>query len=273
MIETLETKIYGPIFEIHINNEKALNSFTIPEFVQLAHLFELADNNNETSITLLTSSGNFFSTGANIKYVSKMVHKSKIDYYELITSKNILLVHTILNHKKLIVVALNGPMIGLSAALVCLMDVIYARSPNNENEKPYMQFPFASIGLVNECGVSASLPYRLGLSLSLEAVCMGRKITLDEMVNGGLISKTFKADSTDEFNQLTREHVVKLISSLAIDSIIENKKLNRLSFDQLVNKQIVDESMTGLSRWVDERPQSAFALMANKNKTKLKGKL
>lgn len=273
MTETLSYRIDGTIFEIHINNPNALNSFTIPEFVQLAELFDLADRCAETSVTLLTSTGEFFSTGANIKFVSKMVNKTKLEYYEEITSKNILLVDTIVNHTKLIVVALNGPVIGLSAALVCLMDVIYARKPKNPGSvMPYMQFPFASIGLVNECGVSASLPYRLGLTLSLEAVCLARKITLAELENRGLVSSTFSEDSVEEFNHLVRGHVAKLTQTLDHDSIMENKKLVRVAFDNQVNAQITHESMAGLAKWIAEKPQSAFKAMVLKNRH-TKGKL
>ncbi|KAG0686979.1 hypothetical protein C6P40_003057, partial [Pichia californica] len=272
MTESLTYNITGPIFEININNPQSLNSFTIPEFVKLANLFDLANENENTSVTLLTSTGDFFSAGANIKFVSKMINKSKLEYYEEITSKNILLVHTILNHKKLIVVALNGPVIGLSAALVCMMDIIYAYIPdnndNNDNDnsnnklkQPYMQFPFASIGLINECGVSASLPYRLGLTKSLEAVSFAKPITLDEMISSGFITKSIKSNSVNNFNLQVKKNILKLVSNLAIDSIIENKNLIRKAFNNQINNQIVNESMNGLKRWVDERPQTAFKLM------------
>lgn len=265
--ETLTHRVNGPVFEIHINNPQALNSFTIPEFVKLAELFDLADRNEDTKVTLLTSTGTFFSTGANIKFISKLVERPRIDYYDHITSKNILLVHTILNHKKLIVVALNGPVIGLSAALVCLMDVVYARVPTDKKSiSPYMQFPFSSIGLVNECGVSASLPYRLGLTRSLEAVSMARRIMLDELVSSGVVSKTFLADSAEAFNKQICSEVSKMVSALAVDSMVENKKMIRMAFDEQVGKQIVSESLSGLNRWVDERPQTAFKFMVENNR-------
>lgn len=281
MTEILSYNIEGQIFEIQINNPKSLNSFTIPQFVKLAELLDLSNKNKDTVVTLITSTGDFFSTGANIKFISKVTGKKKIEYYEQITSKNILLVHTILNHKKLIIVALNGPVIGLSAALVCLMDIVYARLPNDnktlkkmENGLPYMQFPFASIGLINECGVSATLPYRLGLSKSLEAVCLGHKITFDEMVASGLITKTVQSESVNLFNQIVKQKIMDMTRNLAFDSIIENKKLIRNHFDELINKQIIEESMNGLNRWIDERPQTAFKLMTEKNNNKLlKGKL
>ncbi|CAI8498808.1 unnamed protein product [Pichia kudriavzevii] len=258
--DMLSYTIDGQVFNIHIDNPEALNSFTIPQFIELAELFIKAQE-ADTSITLLTAKGKFFSTGANIKYVSQIVNKSRLEYYEAITSKNILLVHTILNHSKLIVVALNGPVIGLTAALVCLMDVIYAKRGD-----VYMQYPFSSIGLVNECGVSASLPYRIGLTRSLEAVSLARRIELDELIASGFVTKTYDADSVELFNQQVKRDLLKMTENLAQDSISANKEMIKNQFHNQVMKQITDESMSGLQRWVDERPQSAFARMATRVK-------
>ncbi|TID30159.1 hypothetical protein CANINC_001266 [Pichia inconspicua] len=273
MSDTLQYYVRGKISEIHINNPQSLNSFTIPEFVQLAHLFDKADKDETTSITLITSSGTFFSTGANIKSISKMVNLTKLDYYEQITSKNIYLVNTILNHKKLIVVALNGPVIGLSAALVCLMDIIIARKPvENNSYEPYMQYPFATIGLVNECGVSASLPKRIGITNSLKAVCLAQKISLETLQTCGFISDVIETDNVDEFNENVRKQLNGFCDSLANDSIMENKLMIKQNFNHQVNLQIVDESMSGLNRWINERPQSAFKAMLSKSNHS-KGKL
>lgn len=273
MPESLQYSVRGNVFEIHINNPQSLNSFTIPEFVHLADLFDKADKDETTSITLITSTGSFFSTGANIKSISKMVNLTKLDYYEQITCKNIYLVNTIMNHRKLIVVALNGPVIGLSAALVCLMDVIIARRPvKGKVGEPYMQYPFASIGLVNECGVSASLPKRIGLTNSLKAVCLAQKIPFETLHNCGFISDVIETDDVEEFNEKIRKQLSKLSDSLAGDSISENKMMIKKDFNHQVNLQIVDESMSGLSRWINERPQSAFMAMVTKSNHS-KGKL
>lgn len=266
---TLSYKIEGPIFEIHINNPDALNSFTIPEFIKLSELFIQADNNKSTKVTLLTSSGKFFSTGVNIKSISKMTKLPRLKYYEEITSKNIYLVNTILNHKKLICVALNGPVIGLTAALVCLMDIIYVKFDSNSNNNVYINFPFASIGLVNECGVSASLPLRIGMSLSFEALCLSKRIGLKDLIDSGFIVNSNiirNADSTEKFNEIVKLKILKNVENLDIDSIIENKKFLKNLFDNQVNKQLVSESFAGLQKWIDEKPQTAFKKMIMKSK-------
>ncbi|GMM27915.1 dodecenoyl-CoA isomerase [Martiniozyma asiatica (nom. inval.)] len=261
MIETIKRDF---IFEININNPTALNSFTIPQFVDLANAFKKSDEDRTTSITLLTSTGSFFSAGADIKSVSKMRNQERLSYYNSITSKNIYLVDTILSHKKLIVVALNGPVVGLSAALVNLMDVIWARKGGN----PYIYFPFSSIGLVNECGVSASLSSRLGIGMAIDAVCLSRKIELNELIRLGLITKVFDCGE-DEFNTIVRAELAKLGSRLDHSAIFKNKALLKKKFKREVTDIIVEESMEGLQCWVEEKPQEAFRKMVLSKRGKL----
>lgn len=265
----IKKSINGKIFEIHLENPNAMNAFTIPEFVELANALHEANDNKETSITLLTSSGTFFSTGANIKFISQMVELKKMDYYEQITSKNIYLVHSFINHKKLLISALNGPVVGLTAALVNLTDFIWARRVKTEtktNQNPYYYFPFSSIGLVNECGASVSLPYRLGLSVSIEAVCLCRRIELDELVRLGVISNVIEDDSTDKFNEKVREQITKMAKLLDPASIIENKAQFKGDFKTQVEAHIVNESLDGLQKWVEEKPQMAFKRMVMSKK-------
>lgn len=256
--------INGKIFEIHLENPDAMNAFTIPEFVEFANALNEANDNKETCITLLTSSGTFFSTGANIKTISQMVGLSKMDYYEQITSKNIYLVHSFINHKKLLISALNGPVVGLTAALVNLTDIIWGRKVQTEtktNQNPYYFFPFSGIGLVNECGASISLPYRLGLSVAIEAVCLGRRVELEELVRLGVISNVIEDDSTESFNEKVRKQITKMSKLLDSEAIIQNKMQFKIDFKSEVESHIVNESLEGLQIWVEEKPQMAFKRM------------
>lgn len=268
----IKTSISGKVFEIHLDNPNSMNAFTIPEFVEFAEALNEADQNKETCITLLTASGTFFSTGANIKSISKMVNLNRLDYYEQITCKNIYLVHTFINHRKLLITALNGPVVGLTAALVNLTDILWARKVVNEtklNLSPYYYFPFSSIGLVNECGASISLPYRLGLSVSIEAVCLCRKIELDELARLGVVSTMIEDDSSDSFNDKVRQKVQKMSANLDPEAIIGNKSQFKVDFKQLVEKHILNESLEGLQKWVEEKPQNAFKRMVLSKRSKL----
>lgn len=92
--------------------------------------------------------------------------------------------------------ALNGPAVGGSAALVAFADLIYA-APHS-----YLLFPFTSLGLVAEVGTSRTLVRRMGISLANEALFMGRKITIQEMLQRGFVNKVIESDTVNQQNFL-----------------------------------------------------------------------
>ena len=84
--------------------------------------------------------------------------------------------------------ALNGPAVGGGAALVAFADFVYA-APS-----AYLLYPFAALGLVAEVGLSRTLVQRLGISLANEALLMGRKIGVDQLLERGFVNKIFESD-------------------------------------------------------------------------------
>lgn len=254
------------IFRIHLNNAANGNSLTIPEFGYFAELLEKADNDEDTTITLITASGTFFSTGANIKYISKLVDKDKQFYLSEISAKNLYLVHLLLNHHKLLVCALNGPVIGLMASFVCLCDLVYAINIDDI----YMSFPFTQIKLTTEGGVSASLTARIGLSKALEVICLSRKLKCKEMLRLGLINKAYFYHNTTTFNDAIVETLTVQLKGLDPGTLIENKKLIKYQFRRNVEAQLVQETMRGLDHWTANDPQKAFAeMIKNHRRSKL----
>ena len=106
---------------------------------------------------------------------------------QLVTA-NLYLTHALATHSKILVAALNGPAVGGAAALVAFADFVYA-APST-----YLLYPFASLGLVAEVGVSRTVVQRLGISLANEALLMGRKIGVDQLLKRGFVKKIIESD-------------------------------------------------------------------------------
>ncbi len=254
------------VFRIHLNNPKGFNSLTIPQFLKVKELIDQADQDNDTLATLITSSGAFFSVGVNIKSISKMTGKTENYYLSEISSKNMLLVDVMLRHKKLLICALNGPVIGLVASLVCLCDLIYAIDMN----KVYMSFPFTAIGLTNECGASASLVARIGLSKALEILCLNKKLSCREMFKLGLLNRVFQFQNIDEFNEYIIAKLNGKLRNLDGRALMENKRLVKQDFRSKVEGVVLRESMMGLDKWVANNPQKAFSsFLQSKRESKI----
>ncbi|KAG7867373.1 hypothetical protein KL918_002812 [Ogataea parapolymorpha] len=82
-------KIVNQVFVIVLDDPHTRNALTIPQFVQLAELLELADKHPHTTATLVVGRGPMFSAGANIKTVAELKNKTSSEILSEISAKNL----------------------------------------------------------------------------------------------------------------------------------------------------------------------------------------
>lgn len=170
------------------------------------------------------------------------------------------------SHPKILVVGLNGPVVGLTAALVAHADFIYA-APH-----AFLLTPFSSLGLVAEGGSSRALVTRLGLARANEALIMSRRIPSDELERCGFVNKIFGevqqgAGEDEKFRRLVlREVDERLGEHLVGDSLVGIKKLIRGPEQNVVNLSNFNEVFAGIERFVTGVPQEEFRKIASGEK-------
>ena len=170
------------------------------------------------------------------------------------------------NHSKILVIALNGPAVGLSAALVAHADFIYAAPP------AFILTPFSSLGLVAEGGASRAFVERLGISKANEALLMSKRITIDELVSTGFVNKVVTADSkkSDDSAGFLKNVLVevedRLGTHLSQSSLVKIKELIRRPERELLDRQNALEAFMGLERFMTGGPQEEFRKLASGEK-------
>ena len=160
-------------------------------------------------------------------------------------------------------VGLNGPVIGLSAALISFADFIYC-VPDT-----FLLTPFSSLGLVAEGGASRALVTRLGLPKANEALIMSKRITSAELKHAGFVNEIFEVARGDDakFRELVlREVDERLGAHLNGESLIGIKKLIRRPEMDIGDVQNVREVFAGLERFVKGVPQEEFRKIASGEK-------
>lgn len=150
-------------------------------------------------------------------------------------------------HPKILVVGLNGPVVGLSAALVAHADFIYC-TPHT-----FLLTPFSSLGLVAEGGASRALVLRLGPARANEALIMSRRIPADELRAAGFVNAVFDHPVGEDAR--FRERVLaevdeRLGPHLSGDSLLGIKKLIRQPEREIMESQNAREVFDGLERFV-----------------------
>ncbi|EFQ97249.1 3,2-trans-enoyl-CoA isomerase [Nannizzia gypsea CBS 118893] len=254
---------------ITLNRPAKLNALTGVHYYLLGKKMREVAERDDIYITVLTGVGRFFSAGADV--LRSVPEKDgnvdgRRDIVEGFVANNIDLTHTFYTHPKILVVALNGPAVGLSAALVAFGDFIYA-TPH-----AYILTPFSSIGLVTEGGSSHAFVRRMGLAKAKEALIMSKRISPEELLQAGFVNKIFtpasgKEDDSDAFLKMVLHEIeMTLGTHLNQDSMLKIKALINAPDRDILDRQNVLEVFGGLDRFVSGIPQAEFMKLASGQK-------
>jgi peroxisomal 3,2-trans-enoyl-CoA isomerase len=179
-------------------------------------------------------------------------------------SNNLFITHAFYTHPKILVTALNGPAVGLSAALIAFSDFIYA-APHT-----FLLTPFTSLGLVAEGGASVGFVQRLGISKANEALIMSKRITCPELLQCGFVNKIVDVgdkNNSDKFlAEVLKEVNDRLGDHLNNSSMIQVKALIQGPNRKALDAQGVSEVFGGLERFMSGIPQEEFRKVASGEK-------
>lgn len=262
-------EVRDKITVITLNLPNKLNALNGAQYLQLAKYLQEADDEEDTICTLIQSTGRYFSAGANFADKALMDgDPSEVFSHEFwlksFTGRNVYLTDLLHNHKKVLVAALNGPVIGLSTALVALCDLVYAI----DEKKVHLLAPFSNLGLVAEGATSTTLFTRLGWSKASEALLFAKPISGADLNKAGFFNKVYdgKNYTAEEFNRVVFDDLKKSFDGLYEPSIFANKQLLKANRDQLVNAANARESVVGFNRWIQGVPQARFVEVKNKER-------
>ncbi|KAM6918643.1 chromodomain Y-like protein [Xenentodon cancila] len=172
---------------------------------------------DDSKLVLLGAVGSVFCCGLDFLYFIRRLtddrKKESIKMAETIRT----FVNTFIQFRKPIVVAVNGPAVGLGAALLPLCDVVWA------NEKAWFQTPYTSCGQTPDACSSFTFPRIMGLASANELLLSGRKLTAQEACSKGLVSQVLWPGT---FTQEVMQRIKELV---AVDPqvLLESKALMR----------------------------------------------
>jgi len=263
--EKIKLSVSGRIATITLSNPKQLNALNADDYYRLAQLMHHVASLPEVYITILTGTGRFFSAGADVTIGRGVPAGEDVQRHFLksFVANNLFITHAFYTHPKILVVALNGPAIGLSAALTAFGDFIYA-TPDT-----FLLTPFSSLGLVTEGGSSRAFVSRLGISKANEALIMSKRLTVQELVQTGYVNKVFETKKGDDkafLEQVVKEIDERMGLHLNQDSLLKIKALIRKPEKEILDAQGVAEVFGGLERFVSGAPLEEFRKIASGEK-------
>ncbi|XP_062860548.1 chromodomain Y-like protein 2 [Trichomycterus rosablanca] len=140
---------------------------------------------DDSKLLLLSAVGSIFCSGLDASYLigrlSTDCRKESSRIAEAVRD----FVKAFIHFKKPIVVAINGPALGLGASILPLCDIVWA------SERAWFQTPCAALRLTPSGCSSYTFPQILGVALANEMLFCGRKLTAQEACSRGLVSQVF----------------------------------------------------------------------------------
>ncbi|KAE8421390.1 ClpP/crotonase-like domain-containing protein [Aspergillus pseudocaelatus] len=251
----------GKIAIVTLDKPKKLNALSHDDYYHLATVLRGIAQKDTVLVTLLIGTGRFFSAGADVRGQSPDdLGGVDIRRYWLpaLVVNNIDLADAFYSHPKILVTALNGPVIGLSAALIAHSDLIFA------TPETYLLTPFSSLGLVTEGGSSIAFARRMGLSKAKEALLFSRRINIEELKQTGFVNRVLDTAGAGQFKGRVLQEIHSYLGDhLNGSSMLEIKKLLREPGDRDFNAQAAREFFGGLRRFAEGIPQAEFKKIAS----------
>ncbi|EDL40906.1 chromodomain Y-like protein isoform 1 [Mus musculus] len=140
---------------------------------------------DDSKLVLLSAVGSVFCCGLDfIYFIRRLTDDRKRESTKMADAiRNF--VNTFIQFKKPIIVAVNGPAIGLGASILPLCDVVWA------NEKAWFQTPYTTFGQSPDGCSTVMFPKIMGGASANEMLFSGRKLTAQEACGKGLVSQVF----------------------------------------------------------------------------------
>ncbi|KAK2081509.1 Testis-specific chromodomain protein Y 1 [Saguinus oedipus] len=183
-----------------ISTEKnALNTEVIKEIMNALERAAVDDS----KFVLFSAAGSVFCSGLDFGHIVKNLRNDRNRMSTEIVDTIKSFVNVFIHFKKIIVVSVNGPAIGLGASILPLCDLVWA------NDKAWFQTPYMTFGQSPDGCATLTFPRIMGEALANEMLIGGRKLTAREASAKGLVSQVFL---TSTFTQDVMIQIKRLAS-------------------------------------------------------------
>jgi len=170
------------------------------------------------------------------------------------------MLRSIIDHKKVFVLALNGPGVGGGAAwFEGVADIVLA------SESAYLQVPFSALGLVPENGSAINFAQSMGVHRTNDFFMFGRKLSAQELLDWGLVNRIFPADGFQASVKGFLEEQLKVNDG---KSMMEAKRLQNAPLRDGRMLAVVNSIDALAERFIEGAPFQRFA----EKKAEMEGK-
>ncbi|KAI9994802.1 hypothetical protein PInf_011633 [Phytophthora infestans] len=192
------------LLTIQLNRPKKFNAIDIAMYEGLTKALDSSKTQDKVKAVLLKSTGEYFSSGNDLSMFTSNPDGLSL---EAMADKGAVLlenvVNTFITYPKPIIVAVQGPAVGIATTILGLCDLVYVK------ETATFHTPFTSLGQSPEACSSLLFPRIMGPARANAMLLLGEKMSAQDAVDTGLATAMF---GTAEFDSQVQAKVDLLLS-------------------------------------------------------------
>lgn len=180
-------EVAGAVATITLDRPEALNAWT-PELARelLVRVREAAADEGVRAV-LVTGAGRAFSAGADVKNPRELTGDGHPDLSTRLRTIYNPIVVTVREMPKPVVAAINGPAVGLGAALALACDQLVMA------DDAYLLLAFVKLGVIPDGGVLGHLAARIGTGRTARLAMLGERLPADRALAWGAVDEVVPA--------------------------------------------------------------------------------
>ena len=256
MNNIITVDINDNILKITLNHSSSQNTLSLDVINQLKNIIEDADNNNSIKIIIISSTGNVFCAGHNLKEINshRNDHDRGLKFFTTLINNCSDLMLKIIYSNIPIIAEVDGIATAAGCQLVASCDLSYA-SINSQFATPGVNIGlFCSTPMV---AVSRVLKNKH----TMEMLLTGDQITAEKAVQIGLINNLFQADELqNEVNKIAIKISKKSAKTLKIgkkafydQSEMKIKDAYEYASQVMIKNMMEYESEEGIKAFIEKR--------------------
>ncbi|KAH9894855.1 ClpP/crotonase [Cubamyces lactineus] len=281
MSSNVTVEVSERIATITFNSPKTLNAITPADYDAFTNALRAVDARDDVLVTIWQANGKWFSAGASVTGPIEWSRCSTVRgaFTHAVAAGNTDFSNALYTHRKILVVALNGPVMGIAAgifpessdppllaltfgcsAALGLVDFIYALPG------AWLLAPFAFLGIAAEGCCSVTFRSKMGAAKANEVLIWGKKMDAQELHACGFINQVLPQQTVPEFQSAVRRLVLERLQNSDPVSLLTIKRLIKKGLDDQHSFDAVNlrESYALAERFASGVPVERLQMIARK---------
>lgn len=180
----------GSVVRVTLNRPASLNALHGRMLDAISQQVTEAGQDSDVRVLQLGGSGRAFSSGADLTRTADGPGDDGGPYDTLDAANR--LVSALRAVPKPVIVAVNGPAVGVGCSIALAGDLVVAR------ESAYFLLAFANVGLMPDGGATALIPAAVGRARALRMALLAERVPAATACEWGLISAVAPDDTFDD---------------------------------------------------------------------------